>query len=148
MRTFIAPFRTAASVHPRTPFFSSLSLSPLPRISTLFLPVVPPPPALSGPSRRPSRPRGGPARVLIANLTSFADSMGFFRHRPMRTIIDDTVGSRPVSIFRRVSSPHRHLFPDGWFRLSSSNYACARHRAEKRRSSLYYYRCPFPRDLY
>lgn len=53
----------------------------------------------------------------------------------MRTIIDDTVGSRPVSIFRRVSSPHRHLFP------AMGDFGCprlimrARGTAEKRRSS-------------
>lgn len=123
MRTFIAPFRTAASVHPRSRSHPRRS-HPLP-------------PALAIPAG-PAYPRSGPARVLIANLTSFADSMGFFRHRPMRTIIDDTVSSRPVSIFRRVSSPHTvSPMVDRRFWLSSSNYACAPSRSvEKRRSSL------------
>lgn len=93
-------------------------------------------------------PRGGPARVLIANLTSFADSMGFFRHRPMRTIIDDTVGSRPVSIFRRVSSPRTISSP----MADRGDFGCprlimrVRGTAEKRRSYpiVCLYRCPFP----
>lgn len=135
MRTFIAPFRTAASVHPR-PRFRPRHSPPLHRIR--FHPHPPPLPC----------PRGGPARVLIANLTSFADSMGFFRHRPMRTIIDDTVGSRPVSIFRRVSSLRTISSP----MADRGDFGCprlimrARGTAEKRRSFpiVCLYRCPFP----
>lgn len=134
MRTFIAPFRTAASVHPRS---SPPSLPPSP----------PDPDSIPIPRLSPC-PRGGPARVLIANLTSFADSMGFFRHRPMRTIIDDTVGSRPVSIFRRVSSPRTVSSP----MADRGDFGCprlimrARGTAEKRRSYfiICLYRCPFP----
>lgn len=52
----------------------------------------PTPSRLTAPARRhPPSPsaRGIPSRVLIANLTSSADSMGFFRCRPMRTITTD-----------------------------------------------------------
>lgn len=114
-------------------------------------PHSPPPPPIPIPSPSPAPPpcpRGGPARVLIANLTSFADSMGFFRHRPMRTIIDDTVGSRPVSIFRRVSSPRTVSSP----MADRGDFGCprlimrARGTAEKRRNYpvVCLYRCPFP----
>lgn len=52
----------------------------------------PTPSRLTAPAlRHPPSPsaRGIPSRVLIANLTSSADSMGFFRCRPMRTITTD-----------------------------------------------------------
>lgn len=131
--------------HPSTPVpvLAPVALPPPPplRRRSRFQPHPPPP-------LPPARPRGGPARVLIANLTSFADSMGFFRHRPMRTIIDDTVGSRPVSIFRRVSSPRTVSSP----MADRGDFGCprlimrARGTAEKRRSYpiVCLYRCPFP----
>lgn len=141
MRTFIAPFRTAASVHP----FLILTPSPSP---CLYYSLPPP------------RPRSGPARVLIANLTSFADSMGFFRHRPMRTIIDDTTGFRAGVNFssRFFAAQHRNHLPMVDRRFS--NYPCLIMRTRggcTRRESgchststysstptyLYHLRCPF-----
>jgi len=133
MRTFIAPFRTAASVHPR-------SRSRLPRRSPL-----------SSPAPSPSRSRSlSPAWRASPRFNCKSHLVRWF----------DGIFSPPANEddhrrYRRLSSgvnfspcffaAHRHLSPDGRYFGCPRLIMRTRGTAEKRRSST---RCPFPRDLY